>query len=219
LDEIHVMFWVLQYIGVVAFAVSGSVLAIQKRMDVFGVLVLAVVTAVGGGVLRDVILGIIPPSMFASYWSVTLALVTGTVCFLTAYLWRYDEELERHLSISDNLINITDALGLAAFVIVGSDVAIAAGYGDNMFLVVFVAVVTGVGGGLMRDMLAGEVPSVLTKRIYALAAIIGASVYYLLYIYNPVSGVMIIVTVAVILAIRVSAEHYNLQLPVVGDRK
>ena len=219
MDEIYTMFWILQYIGVVAFAISGAVLAIQKRMDIFGVLVLAVVTAVGGGVMRDILLGVIPPSMFTSYGPVTLALVTGTLCFLVAYFWRYDETLERHLSISNNLLNISDALGLAAFVIAGSDVAIATGHGDNMFLVIFVAVVTGVGGGLIRDILAGEVPSIFTKRIYALAAIIGALVYYAFYLYYPISEVMIVVTIAVILIIRISAEHYNLQLPVVGDRR
>ena len=218
MDEIYTVFWILQYIGVIAFAISGAVLAIQKKMDIFGVLVLAVVTAVGGGVLRDILLGVIPPSMFTSYGPVTVALITGIMCFLVAYYWRYDEKLERHLNISNNLLNISDALGLAAFVITGADVAISTGHGGNMFLVIFVAVVTGVGGGIMRDTLAGEVPSILTKRIYAIAAIIGAFVYYAMYVYYPIFGVMIIVTIFVILAIRVLAEHYNLQLPVVGDR-
>ena len=172
------MIFILEIIGTIAFAFSGCMVANSKRMDVFGVWVLGPVTAVGGGALRDVLLGQFPPNMFRN--GVYVAIATATVVF---WLWmaaRKGALPRRHFHQLAWLMDIFDSIGLGVFAVVGSRTAIDCGYGDNWFLVIFVGVLTGVGGGLMRDVMANMMPVIFRKRVYASAALAGSGIYVIL---------------------------------------
>lgn len=168
----------LELLGTVAFALSGAMVAVERRTDLFGVIVLGVVTATGGGMLRDILLGTLPPRLFFSQQYVWLAAGTALALFLAARHWK-ERYLARTLLV-DAVNNFFDALGLGAFVVTGIQAGIGAGHGDNLFLLTVVGVLTGVGGGLIRDLMVGQIPFILRKRVYALAAIAGALCYVLL---------------------------------------
>ena len=170
MNWIEYMVSITEILGTVAFSVSGAMTAIRKKMDILGVVVLGVVTAVGGGIIRDLLLGITPPAAFQNPVYVAWATVTALLAFVLArHTW---SEKNRHLF--ELLLNLVDSLGLGLFAVIGVRTAIDCGYGDNGFLSIFVGVLTGVGGGMLRDTMAGEVPKIFRKRIYALAALAGA---------------------------------------------
>ena len=141
----------VEIVGTVAFALSGAVMAVQRRMDIFGVLVLGVCTAVGGGVIRDILLGITPPNTFRNP---VYALVAALASALIFFVGKSEPEIIISNRIQNlSLFNFLDALGLGIFTVVGINTAINAGFEDNAFLQIFVGVTTGVGGGILRDML------------------------------------------------------------------
>ena len=202
---------IVEIIGVIAFSFSGAMTAINRQMDIFGVLVLGGVTSVGGGCIRDVLLGIIPPSMFIN----PIYVVTATITSLVVFLWvkKYSRifstaSSEKYLKLMDLL----DAIGLGAFTVVGVDTALVAGYGDNFLLLTFVGVMTGVGGGILRDIMAGITPAVLRKRIYAVASLIGAIVYIVIIPYTP-SSIAMVFAASLVVMIRVLAAKYRWNLP------
>jgi uncharacterized membrane protein YeiH len=203
---------VLELIGTVAFAFSGATVAMKKNMDVFGVLVLGAVTAVGGGVMRDIILGITPPAMFKNPIYVGTAAVTTLILFILVY-YKSNVWNSEYMLFSVKLINLCDSIGLGVFTVLGINTAISAGYRENWFLLVFVGAVTGVGGGIMRDVLAGYMPTVLVKQIYASASIAGAVCYVILQNYIDNSVAMLIGAV-VIVTIRLLAVKFQWNLPV-----
>ena len=152
--------FILELIGTVAFASSGAMIAIEKKMDIFGVNVLGATTAVGGGIMRDIILGLTPPGAFSHPVYVLVAALTSTILFVIAYakpFW-------------------CDTAGLGIFTVVGIQAAVRAVGGENVFFFVFIGTLTGVGGGVLRDIMAGETPYILVKHIYACAAIAGGIV-------------------------------------------
>jgi uncharacterized membrane protein YeiH len=155
---------VLDLLGVAVFAASGALAAVHARLDVFGVVVLAAVTALGGGIVRDVLLGVTPPSTLRQ-WPY---LVVPAVVALTVFRW--------HPAVARlrRGVQLADALGLALFVTTGTAVALAAD--APAVTAALVGVITGVGGGVLRDVLLNEVPTVLRREIYALAAAGGAVV-------------------------------------------
>ncbi len=200
-----------ELIGTVAFALSGVMTGVKKELDLLGVLVVGVVTAVGGGALRDVLLGRLPPAMFLHP---VYALVAAGVCLL-AFLLLYLQGPRSiaYLERLNPVINVFDAIGLGVFAIVGVSAAIRAGFVQNAFLAVFVGAVTGVGGGLMRDLLVGDIPMVLKKRVYALAAIAGSALYYTLRRLNAGEGVSQFCGMGLVILIRLLASHYKWNLP------
>lgn len=165
-------------IGIVTSAISGSMVAIEKRTDVFGVAFLGIITALGGGVIRDVLIGRLPPVMFSSYEYVLTAALVSLLVFFLAFFTR--EKYQKNDGLIKSINNIFDAIGLGAFAVIGARTAVDAGFGDNMFLVVCLGMITGIGGGLLRDIMIREIPFILKKRIYALAALAGALTYALL---------------------------------------
>lgn len=174
MDWITNIVTITEILGTIAFSISGAMVAIRKRMDILGVIVLGVVTATGGGMIRDVLLGNTPPMAFRDGSYVAWATVTAVVVFiLVDRQWH-----EKSPQWLDSFLNVVDAIGLGVFAVMGVRAAIHTGYGDNGFLSIFVGVLTGVGGGLLRDMMAGEVPKIFRKRIYAVAALLGAMAYY-----------------------------------------
>lgn len=201
----------LEIIGTVAFTFSGCMVANSKRMDIFGVWVLGTVTAVGGGAVRDVLLGLFPPNMFRN--GIYVGVATATVAVWILIVAMKGEMTDRLFAKLSRVMDFSDALGLGIFAVIGSQTAIRTGYGDNWFLIIFVGVLTGVGGGLLRDVMADTTPMVFCKRIYAIAALAGSLVYVLLYGRIPEMGAILAGTVTVF-AIRLLASTYRLDLPV-----
>ena len=204
--------FIIELIGTIAFASSGAMVAIRKRLDLFGVLVLGATTAVGGGIIRDIILQITPPSSFQDPVYFILAAITVGIIFLICYLNPYFLDM-RFLEGYERLMNILDAIGLGAFTVLGAQKAVSAGYENYRFLAIFLGVVTGVGGGLLRDMMAGITPYILKKHIYACASILGAMAYIYGRLLIPDSFALII-GAAVVIIVRMLATKYRWNLPV-----
>lgn len=205
------MVFLLEIVGTIAFAFSGCMVANSKRMDIFGVWVLGTVTAVGGGAVRDVLLGQFPPSMFRN--GVYVAVATATVAFwLLIAAWK-GAEGRRVVDSLTGIIDVSDSVGLGVFAVVGSQTAIRCGYDGNWFLVIFVGVLTGVGGGLMRDMMADTTPMIFRKHIYAIAAMAGSIAYYVLFHRIP-EGWAMIVGIVTVFVIRTLASIYRWDLPI-----
>ena len=184
-----------ELVGTVAFALSGAMLAAHKGLDLFGVLYLGVVTALGGGTVRDLLLGITPPKMFYSYEYVALAVVTALVLFLV--FRRFPRARGGMAGQMDLLYNLCDAVGLGIFAVVGTQAGMEAGYGENAFLCVFLGLTTGVGGGILRDIMADQTPYVLCKHVYACASIAGALLYIALMDLIPADAAMVICSAVV----------------------
>ena len=204
-------FLVCEWLGTAAFAVSGAMVAIDKGMDLFGVIFLAMITALGGGTLRDVLIGHFPPRMFTNYQFLALAVCCALVVFLLADLFK--ERYVRSEGGIERVNNVFDAIGLGVFAVSGARIGMEAGFADNAFLVTFLGMTTAVGGGMIRDVLLQRIPFVLNKRIYAVAAIAGAFTYWVIeYVFlNPVlayaAGWLVTVT------LRMLATIYKWNLP------
>lgn len=199
---------ILELIGTVAFSISGAMIAIQKRMDIFGVIILGLTTAVGGGIIRDLVLGITPPATFQNPIYATTAIVTAIIVFLP-FVQRLFHRYQRAYDI---LMLTMDSLGLGIFTVIGVQAAFAQSGSYSMFLMAFVGVVTGVGGGVIRDMMAGNMPYIFVKHIYACASLVGAISCVLLW--KPLGGAaaMAIGTLLVVL-IRFLSAHFRWSLP------
>lgn len=198
--------FVIEMIGTVAFAVSGALVAIGKKMDILGVCVLGVTTAVGGGIIRDIILGNTPPQAFATPVYIVAAIVVSALVFLPGIRKLIHNERARF----DRMLLVMDSLGLSIFTVVGIEVAYHTS--DNVFLLVFVGALTGVGGGVLRDTLAGQMPYILVKHFYCMAAIIGAVLTVILW--KPLgSSAAMFVGAAAIFVLRIMAAHYHWKLP------
>lgn len=201
----------LEILGTIAFSVSGAMEAMKKEMDLLGVLVLGLVTAVGGGVLRDVLMGQFPPAAFQNSHNAFIALGTAFVSFLVAaFLSKKKKEI--HSKIWNSALLVSDAVGLGAFTVLGIRyVQEQLGY-HNVVLLMFVGVVTGVGGGVMRDIFAGNVPYIFRKHVYATASILGAVIY----LWLAHAGYVEFATcfsVILVLVLRILAAKYQWNLP------
>lgn len=202
---------IIELIGVIAFAISGAIVAIKKNFDLFGIIVLGVITAVGGGAIRDIILGIIPPAMFKNSLYVFIAFVTSCLSFIAAAVAAV--KFKKNSKFFKDVVNFFDAIGLGVFAVTGTNTAIIQGFSDNAFLAIFVGVITGIGGGMLRDIFAGKVPFVLYKDIYASAAIVGAALYYYMYINGVNAFISVTSAIMATILIRIFASFYHLGLP------
>ena len=204
----------IEIVGTIAFAVSGALTGLRKNMDIFGVAVLGVTTAVGGGMVRDLILGDTPPVMFRTPVYSMVAVATAIVVFLPPVRERL---LESHKTV-DILLLVMDNLGLGVFTVIGVEKAIQSETECGLFLTVFVGVLTGVGGGLLRDVMAGNPPYIFVKHVYACASIVGALLCALLW---GIAGsrVSMLLGAAAVVMIRFLAAHYRWSLPRAGTEK
>ena len=175
-ENMDTFIFVLEIIGTVAFASSGAMIAIEKKMDIFGVNILGATTAVGGGMMRDIILGITPPTAFAKPVYVLFAILTSTLLFAITYTNPEILKSRAKNKYYDNVMMLCDTLGLGIFTVVGIQAAASVVTDNNTFFCVFVGVLTGVGGGVLRDIMAGETPYILVREIYACASIAGGIV-------------------------------------------
>ncbi len=201
----------LEIVGTIAFAASGAMVGIRKSMDIFGVCVLGVLTSVGGGMTRDIIVGVIPPAVFQRPAYVIVAAVTSCLFFAGTYFRKISADEEFH-GIYDKIMMAMDSVGLGIFTVVGVNTGIGQGYGDNTFLLVFLGTITGVGGGLMRDLMAGVPPYIFVRHIYACASIIGAMACVFLSRQTDIVTAMTAGMLAVIV-MRVLAAYYRWNLP------
>lgn len=154
---------VLDLVGIFVFAISGGLVAVRKRLDVFGVLVLAAATGLGGGFTRDVLIGAVPPAALADWRYLAVPVAAGLLTF------RFHPALGR----MERLVLVFDAFGLGLFCVVGALKAL--DYGLGPVPAALMGAVTAVGGGVVRDVLAGRVPVVLRSELYATPALVGAA--------------------------------------------
>lgn len=184
----------------ITFAITGALVGTEKRFDIVGVIILACVTAVGGGSVRDVVAGIIPPTALTDEPQLWTAIIVGAIVFV----------IHRWVS-TIRVLYVFDTLSLAIFAALGAERGIQADFG---FLgAVFAGGVSGVGGGIIRDLLSGAVPGVLYRSgdFYATAAVAGAATTYLLYAIHPV--VALLIGAAVTVAVRAGSRLFGLELP------
>ncbi|MCR5523391.1 MAG: TRIC cation channel family protein [Clostridia bacterium] len=217
--NIDTVFFALELIGTAAFSVTGVITALEKKLDIFGAAVLSMVTAVGGGMLRDIILGYLPPVAFRKSVYSIVALSVSVLVYVISYFADKDGvKIKDKFDVYTQVINVFDSVGLAVFTIGGINSAHSCGFTQNAYLCIFVGLLTGVGGGVMRDVLAGRVPVILKKRIYAVAAIAGALLYQILTEHKLLSSApAILLSVCVILVIRILATVFRWNLPSIKD--
>ena len=163
------LLFIFEIMGTVAFAASGAITALSKKMDIFGVVTLGLVTAVGGGVIRDVILCNTPPVTFRNPVYALVAIGVSIVLFIPAVR----KFLFNNQRVYDAIMLVMDSAGLGIFTIVGIETSVMAGH-KSAFLLIFVGMVTGLGGGILRDVLARNTPYIFVKHFYACASLIGA---------------------------------------------
>ena len=206
------LFLILELVGTLAFAASGAITGLKKNMDVFGVCILGLTTAVGGGVIRDLLLGITPPGTFQDPIYAVVALLTSLVLFLPRIrrLLMWDQRLY------DLVLLIMDSAGLGIFTVAGIRIAYEHAVRPTLFLLVFVGVVTGVGGGVLRDVLAGDTPYIFVKHVYASASLAGALACVVLW---PLAGEMaaMLCGSALVVAVRILSAHFRWNLPHAHD--
>lgn len=202
---------ITELIGTIAFAVSGAMLAVNKRLDIFGILFLGVVTALGGGTVRDLLLGHTPPRMFYNVSYILVALLSALGVFFVVRLTHGQGVWSG--TAADTLLTFSDALGLGIFSVIGTQAGIADGFGDNAVLCIFLGMVTGVGGGVLRDMMCADIPFVLRKHIYAVAALLGSGTYYVLNHLGVNSALASLLGMTATVVVRILAWHYRWNLP------
>lgn len=196
------MIYLLDLFGTVVFAIAGSLAAGKKKMDLFGVLVVAFATALGGGTLRDVILGAYPVFWISNTMYIFAAFCASVLTF----------GLARVFAGRNKMLQIADAFGLAVFTVIGTQKA--AALGASPIICVIMGMTTGVAGGMIRDLLSGEIPLILRAEIYATASLCGAAIFIALSYLFPSENINISVSIAVTLTLRLAAIHWRLSLPV-----
>ncbi len=201
----------LEILGTAAFSVSGAVEAMKKEMDLLGVIVLGLVTAVGGGILRDIVIGEVPPVVFQDPWCAGLAVSVAVAAFLVGAVMS-KKQTEEKSAIWNKVLLISDAIGLGAFTILGIRYTQEQLGSENIVLLLFVGVITGVGGGIMRDIFAGNVPYIFRKHVYATASIVGAGIYLLLE-YTGYPEFAVAVSLLLVLVLRLLAAPFQWNLP------
>lgn len=202
---------IFDILGTVSFAISGALVAIKARLDIFGIIFIGAITATGGGMVRDVIIGKIPPAIFNKFYIFLIAAITSVTVFIVAEIYR--RKFYRLSEKVEQVNNIFDAIGLGAFSVMGTEVAFTENLSDNMFLAIVLGMLTGVGGGIFRDILTDQTPYVFKKHIYAIASIIGSMLYYILR--SNFSGTVIasIAALLCVVIIRMLATKFRWSLP------
>ncbi len=203
---------VFQMIGTVAFAASGALTAMHKKMDLLGVIVLGVVTAVGGGIIRDLLLGITPPLAFRDPLAVMVAIAVSVILFIP----KIRHLLMHNQRVFDTSLLIMDSVGLGIFTVMGIWNALDFSPERSTFLLIFVGVITGVGGGVLRDVLAGNTPYIFVKHVYACASLLGAVICTLLWRVVPSYAAML-TGVLTVLILRLLSAYFRWNLPRAKD--
>jgi uncharacterized membrane protein YeiH len=196
--------YLLDLAGTFVFAISGAMAGVRHRLDVFGVLVLSFAAANTGGITRDILIGAVPPGAISDWHYLGVSLVAGliTFCFPSEITQRWSPVL------------LFDAAGLALFAVSGAHKALA--YGLNPVMATLLGMLTGIGGGIARDVLLAEVPTVLRADLYAVAALLGAAIVVIASLMQLPSGPAALVGAALCFGLRALAIRRGWQLPVAG---
>jgi uncharacterized membrane protein YeiH len=200
--------YVFDLAGTFVFALSGAMAGVKRKLDIFGVLVLSFAAANTGGITRDILIGAVPPEAINDWHYLGVSLVAGiiTFCFPSAIMQRW------------NPVLLFDAAGLALFAVSGAHKALV--YGLNPIMAILLGTLTGIGGGMARDVLLAEIPIVLRADLYAVAALAGAAIVVIANMLQLPSGVAALVGAALCFGLRVMAIKYGWRLPVAGaDRR
>ncbi|MCL5103616.1 MAG: trimeric intracellular cation channel family protein [Armatimonadetes bacterium] len=195
----------LDILGIAVFAITGALAAGRKKMDAFGIVVVAIVTAVGGGTIRDLLLGIHPVLWIANPMYLTVATSAALATFM----------LVRFVRPPHRTLLVLDALGLATFTVIGCQKAMAA-HVPHM-VVVIMGVITGVAGGIIRDLLCHEIPLVLRREVYATASLLGSVVFVTLRYFHSQPTIAMVTAAVVTLVVRLFAIYWQISLPVFPD--
>ena len=193
---------VLDLFGTAVFAVTGALRAIEHKYDIVGIIILATVTGILGGVMRDTILGIFPPSNISDTVHIVLTTITATIISLLYH------RTKKH----ENLFNIFDAIGLGVFTFTGASIAYSL-FSTNNVLIVISSLLTAFGGGILRDVLVREPPIVFTKEVYAVASFIGAIIFLILVNLNIQFEYIAITVIFVTTGIRLVSIKLHWNLP------
>ena len=179
---VEIVLNILSAVGVIAFSVAGALVAIDHRVDLFGVVTLAAITSFGGGMTRDLLMGKLPPTLFTDPFYLILtgvSVLTALIVFTVARV--FQQKFVAREKLIDRITNVFDAVAIGVFATTGAKTVMDfTGQTENAFLVLTLGTLTAVGGSIIRDVLIREVPFVLKKRIYVLAVIAGAGLYYVL---------------------------------------
>jgi uncharacterized membrane protein YeiH len=202
---LNLLVLILDLGGTFVFALSGATAGVRRRLDLFGVLVLSFVAANSGGIVRDVLMGAVPPAAISDWRYLGASVLAG----LATFLWA--PTIER----LNNPVRLFDAAGLALFAVVGANKALA--FGLNPIMAALLGMLSGIGGGIVRDVLLAEVPLVLRADLYAVAALAGASVVVVgAAIGSPPIATMI-AGAMLCFGLRLLAMHFGWGLPVAGS--
>lgn len=196
---------VLDLIGTFVFALSGAVAGVKERLDLFGVLVLSFAAASAGGIMRDLLIGAVPPAAISDWRYLGVSLLAGLIIFV----WFPRSERLHKLG---NLVLVFDGAGLAVFAVAGTQKAL--GYGLNPVMSALLGMLTGIGGGMLRDALLAQVPTVLRSELYAVAGLLGASVVVVGHVLNFPPTAMAIAGAVLCFGIRLIAIRRGWRLPV-----
>ncbi len=199
----------LDLTGTFVFALSGAVAGVRQRLDIFGVLVLSFAAASAGGIMRDLLIGSVPPVAIRDWRYLAASLLAG----LLVFVWF---PRSRRLSRARNLVLIFDAAGLGLFAVAGTQKAL--GYGLNPVTAALLGLLTGIGGGMLRDVLVAEIPNVLRADLYAVAALAGAVVVVIGHLMAAEPTGAAILGAAVCFCLRLFAIRRGWQLPVARPR-
>lgn len=195
---------VMEWIGTVAFAVSGAVVAIEKKLDWYGIGFLAIITAIGGGIIRDVLIDKHTPASLENPMYAIVSLITAAVVIF----------FYKRIKKVSHLVSVADAFGLAAFTAIGAQVSAFSGH-PGIYLTVTMGVLTGTFGGVLRDVFVLEIPRCFRREVYAVACICGGIAYSLSFNYFGY-GLAMYICFGVTLAIRLVAIFKNLHLGTVS---
>lgn len=194
--------FVLDVLGTFAFAVTGAFKAIEHKADIFGIIVLATVVGVGGGITRDVVLGQFPPDSISDPTYVGITVATGIAVF---FLYRTFKKI-------NNVFLIFDAIGMGVFSVVGATVAFQV-VGMEPLAIFFAGMITAIGGGIIRDVLVREIPVVFVKEIYAVASFAGILIFYLILVFSDSLYLATAIGAISATTIRLVAMKYKWSLP------
>ena len=208
MDELHTLYYLLDLAGTFAFAISGATAAKERGLDLFGITAIAYTVACGGGIIRDLCIGAIPPAGLTTWYYLVTAMVAA---IMTISLYPVVRRLNRP-------VILFDAVGLSLFAVTGAQKALS--FGHNGEVAVLLGIITAVGGGVLRDILLNRVPVILQKEIYASAALIGALIVVLGNYFNWLpGGWTAIVALIVCFTLRLLALRFHWNLPASQEKK
>ena len=208
------VFLILQCVGVFSFSITGTIIAIRKKNDFVGALFFALLTSFGGGIIRDVVTGNIP-RLFTQkdyYIMAIVCIATSLLCFHLAFIEPIGKFIGKHRH--NFFVELTDAIGLSIFCVLGVDATrTMLGEGTIPLILIFGGFITGVGGGMLRDICSAQIPAIFRKDIYLIPAVLGSTLYVFTYPHWP-HLLAVAVASALIMTIRLLAYFFKWNMPV-----